>query len=98
MNKILLSILQSLIVPLLEKILEKLTPVIREELVSFLQGWYLRALSTENEVDNWLSKFILNVLSIPLPDVPDVPEIEKIKTLADTIEDLDPSLLLGGKK
>lgn len=58
----------NLIISALGSILPVLTPMIREALTAFLSDLYKKALETPNPWDDFVVKFLLRVLSIPIPE------------------------------
>lgn len=49
-------------------IMPVITPVLREELERFLVSYYQKAVETPNPWDDFLARFLLRILSIPIPE------------------------------
>ena len=57
----------NLLINVLGSILPVLTPMIKESLSTFLTDLYKKALETPNPWDDFVVKFLLRILSIPVP-------------------------------
>ena len=57
----------NLLINALGSILPVLTPMIKESLSAFLTDLYKKALETPNPWDDFVVKFLLRILSIPVP-------------------------------
>jgi len=57
----------NLLINVLGSILPVLTPMIRESLSAFLTDLYKKAVETPNPWDDFVVKFLLRILSIPVP-------------------------------
>lgn len=57
-----------LIISALGSILPVLTPMIREALIVFLTDLYKKAVETPNPWDDFVVKFLMRILSIPIPE------------------------------
>ena len=58
----------NLIISALGSILPVLTPMIREALTAFLIDLYKKAIETPNPWDDFVVKFLMRILSIPIPE------------------------------
>lgn len=58
----------NLIISALGSILPVLTPMIREALTVFLIDLYKKAVETPNPWDDFVVRFLLRILSIPIPE------------------------------
>lgn len=56
-----------MLIRILAALLPILTPTIREELERFLLAWYAKAMETTNPWDDFLARFLLRILQIPIP-------------------------------
>jgi len=57
----------SLCLTVLRVIMPVLTPEIKELLVDFLVVFYHKAMATDNPWDDFLARFLLRILGIPVP-------------------------------
>jgi hypothetical protein len=57
----------NLLINALGSILPVLTPMIKDSLSAFLTDLYKKALETPNPWDDFIVKFLLRILSIPVP-------------------------------
>ena len=57
----------NLLINALGSILPVLTPMIKDSLSAFLTDLYKKALETPNPWDDFVVKFLLRILSIPVP-------------------------------
>lgn len=57
----------NLLINALGSILPALTPMIKEALTSFLTDLYKKAVETPNPWDDFVVKFLMRILSIPVP-------------------------------
>ena len=57
----------NLLINVLGSILPVLTPMIKESLSAFLTDLYKKAVETPNPWDDFVVKFLLRILSIPVP-------------------------------
>ena len=57
----------NLLINALGSILPVLTPMIKDSLSAFLTDLYKQALETPNPWDDFVVKFLLRILSIPVP-------------------------------
>jgi hypothetical protein len=57
----------NLLINILGSILPVLTPMIKEALTTFLLDLYKKAHETPNPWDDFVVKFLLRILSIPVP-------------------------------
>ena len=57
----------NLLINALGSILPVLTPIIKDSLSAFLTDLYKKALETPNPWDDFVVKFLLRILSIPVP-------------------------------
>jgi hypothetical protein len=57
----------NLLINALGSILPVLTPMIKESLSAFLTDLYKKAVETPNPWDDFVVKFLLRILSIPVP-------------------------------
>lgn len=58
----------NLLINALGAILPVLTPIIKRELEVFLTALYKKAMETPNPWDDYLVRFLLRILSIPIPE------------------------------
>jgi len=58
----------NLIINALGSILPVLTPMIREALTAFLNDLYKKAVETPNPWDDFVVKFLMRILGIPIPE------------------------------
>ena len=56
-----------LLIKILAALLPLITPALRKELERFLLDWYKKAIETPNPWDDFLAKFFLRILGIPIP-------------------------------
>ena len=62
------TLIVQLILKLLIPMLSVITPVLKEELETWLLEFYAKALETENPWDDFVAGFLLDIFSIPRPD------------------------------
>ena len=63
------AIVGTLLIPILMQILKMMTPTLRAELVTFIQGWTERAYATPNKWDDVAVKLVAAILSVDLSGV-----------------------------
>lgn len=57
----------SMLLSVLAVIMPVLSPALREELVKVMLNLYEKAMATENPWDDFLMRFLLRILGIPIP-------------------------------
>lgn len=57
----------NLLISILSTLIPLITPILKHELEVFLLGWYAKAIETPNPWDDFLAKFFLRILGIPIP-------------------------------
>lgn len=62
--------LLNLLLPILGKLIDLISPAIKAELNTFVTNLYLKALATPNPWDDMLVGFLLDILAIPRPPPP----------------------------
>jgi hypothetical protein len=76
------AIVGTLLIPILMQIMKLMTPVLREELVTFIKGWTERAYATPNKWDDVAVKLVAAILAVDLSGVKTVPTGSEVTNAA----------------
>jgi hypothetical protein len=76
------AIVGTLLIPILMQIMKLMTPVLREELVTFIKGWTERAYATPNKWDDVAVKLVAAILTVDLSGVKTPPSGDAVTNAA----------------